>query len=437
MGKLRAGAAQVDITPHLGCHLAGHLTDRLATDILDPLHARAVVLESAGQRLAIVSCDLIVLVREDLDPVKARLEEICGIPAGNILIAATHTHYGPATRGLFDVPREDEYVEWMCRRLEDCVRLAANRLQPARVGHESGACPEETHNRRFHMKDGTVRMNPGYQNPDIVRVAGPTDPEVGVLVVEALAGETIAVVANYSLHYVGGPYGHCVSADYFGAFERALQRMAGVECPVLMLNGCCGDVNNIDVSRPRPESADPFHQARRVGEVVASHAYSAWRRIRDWDEAPRLAARTVEFSFHRRDIPASEVEAAQARVASGGDPSDADYRDYLYARELLAVEEMVRQRPTPIQALRIGDLGLAALPGEIFVELGLEIKSASPFPRTMIAELANDWVGYVPTERAFEEGGYETWTARSACCAPTTGPQMVAAVTDMLRALEA
>ncbi|MEN6544745.1 MAG: hypothetical protein ABFE07_01755, partial [Armatimonadia bacterium] len=183
MSALRAGAARACITPPLGTHLCGFFSDRLAEDVGDDLFAKALVLANDDTAIAIVVCDLIAAYKPDFDRAKARAHELTGIPVENIFMSCTHTHYGPASVPIFVVPREDAYMEWAMDKAGDAVKLAYNRLRPAKVGHASGQCPEECHNRRWHMKDGSVQMNPGYQTPEALRPAGPTDPEVGVLAV--------------------------------------------------------------------------------------------------------------------------------------------------------------------------------------------------------------------------------------------------------------
>jgi neutral ceramidase len=429
MANLQAGAARACITPHIGCHISGYFDDRIAVDILDDTFAKAIVLDSGDAALAIVVLDLIAAGKDDLDRAKARAEELTGIPAANILISCTHTHYGPAPVGLLDIPKEQAYMEWAMDRAADAVKCAQFRLQPCRIAHISGECAEETHNRRWLMADGTVRMNPGFENLDMVRPAGPTDPEIALLAIETPERVPIAALANYSLHYVGGPYHDRISADYFGAFDRALQRLVGRDFVAIMANGCCGDTNNCDFLKPAPEYPYPFYQAERVGNVVASRAYGAWQRARDFADEAVLASVVAEPPFTRREPTAQQLADATALLANPDAPHD---MDYVYARELMELLKQPVQEPTRIHALRIGDLGLVGLPGEIFVEYGLQIKAKSPAARTMTIELADDYVGYCPTDAALEQGGYETWLARSAKAAPGTEGLMVGTAVALL-----
>ena len=432
MSALRAGAARACITPHIGAHICGYFEDRIATDIADDLFAKAIVLENGDTSIAVVVLDLIAALKHDFDRAKARASELTGIPQDHIFMSCTHTHFGTASVGAFNTPREEEYMAWAMDRAGDAVKLAQNRLRVAKVGHASGQCPEETHNRRWHMKDGTVKMNPGFQNPDCVLPAGPTDPEVALLALLDADDQPIAALTNYSLHYVGGPFATSISADYFGAFDRALQRMAGSEFVAIMMNGCCGDINNCDFTRPAPAYPHPFTQVERVANVVASRAYGGWQQIREYAPEAALGAASQAVTFRRRVSTPEELAAAHATSAAHADRNDPVG---MYAREVLAVAEEPVEHETTITSLRVGDVGITGMPGEIFVEIGLAVKEQSPFARTLVGELANDCVGYVPTVKALNQGSYETDLARSAKASAETGDSFLEACVATLRAL--
>jgi hypothetical protein len=432
MASLRIGTALVDITPSLGIHIPGYFNDRIAQDIADPLHARAIVFEAGGQAVALVVCDVICLVEEHTKQAKARAAELTGIPPENMMISATHTHYGPATITIFGVEQDDSYCEWMAERIADAIRLAQLNLQAVVIGHGAGSEPNEVHNRRWHMKDGSVRTNPGYLNADLLRPAGPTDPEVGLLAAMTADGRPAAAIMNYALHYVGGPYSNSISADYFGYACQALPRMWGQDFLAVLANGCCGDINNCDFTRPAPTYPDPFYQARRVGNVVAAEAFKVWNQIRDWRDDAVLAAANAYPIFRRRTVT-DEQRARMEELLNG--PRDPSNREWMFALEHSRVDAKPLEWPIQIQALRVGDVAIVGLPGEVFVEIGLAIKQRSPFPRTLVLELANDWVGYIPTDKAFEEGGYETELGTHSMAAPGTEGQWVETALGLLRQL--
>ena len=411
MSSLQAGAARVDITPELGCHMCGYFQDRLADDVHSPLFAKAIALSDGTTTIGFVVCDLIALPREVTDAAKAMIAAETGVPPSNVLIAGTHTHYGPALRGALGTPAQEGYAEWVPRKIADAFVIAHRRLEPAQVGHGSGACPTEVHCRRWHMKDGSVRMNPGYQNPECVRPEGPTDPELGVLVVRTLEGKPIAVMGNLALHYVGGGPATWISADYFGAFGEALRRCAGDEFVAIMANGCFGDINNCNFSRPAPHQPYPYANVERVANVAAGEAWKVWNTLREDDFAAdvTLGASLEDVRYEARTPSEQELAAARARLEGPEQPNDTDW---VYARELVMIEDMPSSWTVPLHALRVGGLGIVGLPGEVFARIGLGIKKASPLDRTMVVGLANDSVGYVGTDDAIRIGGYETRLCR-------------------------
>jgi neutral ceramidase len=279
------------------------------------------------------------------------------------------------------------------------------------MGRGSGACPTEVHCRRWHMRDGSVRMNPGYQNPECVRPEGPTDPELGVLVLRTPERKPIAVLANLALHYVGGGPATWISADYFGAFGDALRRCAGADFVAAMANGCFGDINNCNFARPAPTQPYPYANVERVANVAAAEAWRVWSTLREDDFASDvcLGARLEEVRFEARMPTDEELADARKRLDGPEDPKDIDWA---YARELVMLLDMPSAWDVPIHALRIGDLGITGLPGEVFARIGLGIKQASPFGQNMVIGLANGSVGYVGTDDAIRRGGYETRLCR-------------------------
>lgn len=421
MSQLTAGAAQLDITPGLGVHLCGHFEDRQATNILDPLNAKAIVLSNGTTTLGFVICDLIVVPGHVVDAAKALITERTGLAPENILIAGTHTHTGPAITGALATPEETGYGEWVAPRIADAFSLALRRLQPAQFAHAAGSCPGEVHNRRWHMKDGTVRMNPGHQNPDALRPAGPTDPQLGLMVLRTPAGAPIAALGNLSLHYVGVAEDHnVICADYFAAFGRSLNRCAGAQFVCPMSNGTFGDVNNIDAASPARHTTGPTTQIERVANVVAAEAWRVWSGLREEDfrDDVELGAKLTGVQFPARCPSDEELTAARVLYSSGEQWQDTEW---IYAREIVLCAEMPASWTVPIHALRIGELGLVGLPGEVFTEIGLDIKQRSPFAQTMNVGIANDTVGYVATDQALAEGSYETRLCRHVRAPQGTG----------------
>ncbi len=227
----RAGAATSNITPPLGVSLNGGMSDRAATHIHDDLHARALVLDDGQTKLAIVVCDSCMLPRTVLDAAKQQAHAYTGIPLDRMLISATHAHSAPTAGPTFQSEPDAEYLEFLSRRISDGIRRAAHNLAPAQVGWGTGSEPTQVFNRRWKMSADTklvdpfgrpdqVKMNPPVASPQLVEPAGPTDPEIGILSVRDADSRPLALVANYSLHYVGGvPGGRRVGRLFRGLFR--------------------------------------------------------------------------------------------------------------------------------------------------------------------------------------------------------------------------
>jgi hypothetical protein len=256
---------------------------------------------------------------------------------------------------------------------------------------------------------------------------------VGLLGLRSPEGRTIGALANYALHYVGTPDAQCaISADYFGAFSTLLQRLRGEEFVAALSNGASGDINNIDVLGGARPKNDHYQHLERVAALIAAQALWAWNGATFSGDLP-LHAAMAEVTLRRRPAPA-EADVARAReidarVAAG---ESVLMGDRSFARRVLRRSGETGDIPTWVQALRIGDLALVSAPGELFVELGLEIKRRSPFGQTIVLELANDGIGYIPTRRAFDEGAYEP--EASALC-PGEGERIVETAVRLLEAL--
>lgn len=422
----RAGAAASNITPPLGVSLNGGMQDRTATHIHDELHARALVLDNGLAKMAFVVCDSCVLPQALLNKAKHLAHGHTAIPLDQMLISATHTHSAPTSTSVFQSETEVAYGEFLAVRIADAIRRAANNLAPAKIGWGVGREATQVFNRRWKMKEGVemldpfgrpdhVRMNPPAASPDLVEPAGPIDPEVGVLAVRSIEGRPIALLANYSLHYVGGTGGGDVSADYYGAFAARLAQLLGSDSADppfvgIMSNGTSGNINNINF-REKPETRAPYSQIRKVAELLAVEAARVAGTIEYHAWVP-LAMREARLRLARRSTPRDEVARARFVLSQAKGPVLTGLEE-VYARETVLLNEYPPFVETIVQAARIGELGIAASPCETFVETGLAIKAESPLKPTFTIELANDYCGYLPTAEHHKLGGYETWRARS------------------------
>jgi hypothetical protein len=452
--RLSAGAATSNITPPLGELIVGNWTPVPAAHVHDELQARCLVLDDGETRLAIVVADNLGIPRRVLDEAKRLAQQRSGIPSGRILIASTHTHSATTARGSerYD-PTEplDHYQAFLASRIADGIRRAVNNLEPARVGWGSGNLPQQVFNRRWFMRPGShldnpfggtdkVRMNPPMSSPELLKPAGPTDPEIGFLSVRSEAGRPIALLANYSLHYVGGvPNGH-VSADYFGAFARSLATLLAGEAhdrqapPVvpMLSNGTSGDINNIDFRGGQKRLPD-YVRMEVVANQVAGEIFRAMQGIEYHDSVP-LKVVERELVLETRRPTAAMVDWARGVLARPEGAPARHPRERIYAERTMRMVDMPARIEVPLQALRIGGLAVVTIPFEAFVEIGLELKAKSPFPDTFVISLANGAYGYLPTVAHHELGGYETWLGTNQV-EVQAAPRIVEALLQMLAQL--
>jgi hypothetical protein len=446
---LRAGAATSNITPSLGMSINGGMRDRKAGHIHDELHARAVVLDNGQTQVAIVTCDSCVVPESVFAEAKESAHVRTKIPVANMLMAATHTHSAPTAAPVFQSTPDADYQAFLSMRIADAVCRASNQLVPAQVGWGVGHEPEHVFNRRWHMKEGAigpnpfgqdidrVKMNPPRASKDLIEPAGPVDPEIPVMAVRSTDGRPVAVMANYALHYVGGGHGNHISADYFGMFADRIQQLLDadrLDPPFvgMLTNGASGNINNINfrVETPRRQ---PYEQMRIVANDVAAHVHDVVTAMSYKDQVV-LATRQKRIRVGVRRPDDEEVRRA-GQIVAGMKTDEAQSLEQIYALETIAMSRYPATVEVPLQVLRIGEAGIAAIPCEVFVEIGLELKEKSPLTPTIIIELANGYHGYLPTPAQHELGGYETWRARSSYLEKDASPRIVSELLAMLNDL--
>ncbi|MEO8351986.1 MAG: hypothetical protein ABI680_09655 [Chthoniobacteraceae bacterium] len=440
-GELRVGAAQVVITPPPGTPMAGYYHLRESSEVLDDIYAKALVFEQDDQTAAIVVCDLISLPRHTVVAARKAIESRTGLPGDHVLLAATHAHTGPviARESSFDdfdggsTEPAVSYTDALPGLIAESVDRAINRLSPARTLAANTTVENLAFNRRFWMDDGTVSWNPRKLDPGIVAPAGPHDPEVGMLFFETpnRDANVIGAFVNYAMHpdTTGGTR---ISADFPGVLARRLAEMEGPELVTVFANGACGNLNHRNVWW-----ADPQHgpgETARLGNILAGAVLGAWPSLAPVEtSAPRVRSEIVKLPL--RELTETDLEEAR-EVVRRTRANKAQFMEQVKAFRVLDV--MARdQKPheVEVQVIALGpEIAFVSLPGEIFVELGLAIKAASPFKYTFIAELANGSIGYIPNAPAYAEGNYEVVSAR---CAEGSGELLVEAATRLLRALHA
>lgn len=407
-----AGAAKTDVTPASPVWMDGMIRTHRSHGVHDPLFARCLVL--AGQTtldnaFAIVAVDVCALGQATCAAARHAVAALTGLPAGHIIIAATHSHSGPATFGFFN-PREEQYNRWLIARIAEVVAIATHDLAPVAVAYGSGREETISHYRRLLADDGQVVMNWEPYDPDYLRgPLGVADPEVGVLKL-TWANKPDAVVAVLFSHS-GHPNvmsgdNYLLSSEYPGRAARLVEEQLGGTA--VFINGAEGSV---DIEHLRDRDWEGVERrAQALAQAVAGAA------VRSAPPGSALIGQTVTYSVPARKITEQEWAWAQDVLRRTGGAVQAmpdgvgdDYLALLY-RELRGVEN---QDVTIGQTcLAVGDWALISFPGELYTEIGMTIKAHSPFRHTCTVGLANGYVGYVPTSKAIQEGGYAEDTRR-------------------------
>jgi hypothetical protein len=345
---------------------------------------------------------------------RRQAEAKTGIPAANILLAATHSHAGPlyddALRKHFhdtaiaehgsDPCEKVNYADELVAKLVDVITAAQAEAKPVRL--QAGSTEQQglSFNRRFHLKDGTVRFNPGVLNPDIVRAAGPIDPQVGIVFFREAGGrDAVAAMVNFALHLdtVGGTL---YAADYPFYLEQSLREKYGDGFILLFGTGTCGDINHIDVTKKDRLKTD------YIGKTLAETVSAKTESLGTVAE-PDLAVRSGVVEAPLQHYRPQKVAWARENIKKVG-TGDLSFLEQVEAYKILELEMLQGQTiPLEVQVFRLSrDVAVVGLPGEVFVDLGLAIKRASPFATTLVIELCQDSPGYIPTKKAFAEGSY-------------------------------
>jgi hypothetical protein len=444
---IEVGVAETDITPPAGFPMAGYFHERLCEGTTDPLLAKAIVFRSGSSQAAVVVCDLIGITTDFSGIVRRRASEKTGIPYSSIAVSATHSHTAPdynkslygwlvaqkppaepsAMTGVEQSPQRLAYIARLIDGTVDAIVKAHESLAPAQL--ESGWAEQQTpvsFNRRFVQKDGSVRTWVGLEYAGTVRSAGPIDPEIPLLAVRHPDGRPRAVFSNFALHLdtVGGTKW---SADYPVFISSVLREALGSEVISIFGTGCCGDINHVNPRGTQRNTTEII--GKSIGSSILT-ALPTLTRI----ETPVLAVRSKEVRLPLQPARADAVAASVAvlRDVAAGKP--VEFLDHVTAHKTLMIDQLRNsprfaadadgllarrltqelagigpELPVDLQVICLGrDLAIVCLPGEVFVELGLAIKRASPCRQTMILELTNCVeTFYVPTRAAFAGGGYE------------------------------
>ena len=406
---LKANFAEVDITPPLGILKIGWKKEIVSDKILDPLFARAAVIESGGERIAFIQLDTLSVRWTQVSDIRKRIMERTGFPGEHIMVSATHNHAGPAVANAGDVRRNEAYIETLIAKIVSMFGRALDGLQEVEIGFGSGFEFDVAHNRRVVMRDGTVRTHGTFKDPNALYVEGPIDPEVAVLAIRKKNGEVIGSIVNFACHPTHHGGETALSAGFPGVLAANMKSQG---CPAtLFLNGASGNLHTSDPSRGGADKSK-----EDVGAILAEDVRGMMAGLEFRSEVTLgCASRTIQLPF--RKITDAEVVGTTKGAQRFVDPA-------IYDREMPGVLERIRRmgtQPAQVQVLFIEEYAYAGIPAEYFVQHALRIKEEA-YPRhALVVGQTNGMVGYVPHKEAFLRGGYETTLCGSSRLAPEAG----------------
>lgn len=420
MHTLQAGFSRVDVTPMLGIGMAGYYVPRNADGILDPLQINALALACGDEHVVLMSIDHCGIVKEVLSPMIDHVCEVTGLPREAVYIHSTHTHTGPFLNYAPTDPLEIEYAQLVTRKFSDAAKLALDDLKPAKMGYGIGNAPNIAFVRRFRMKDGSVRTNPGVDNPDILHPIGDVDERVGVLRFDR--EDDSLVLVNFGNHpdVVGGTK---ISADWPG-FVRSTVEAALDNTRCIFFNGAQGDVNHVNV-HPRggylndmfldfDDVARGYKHARYMGRVVAGGV------LQTYDKVNYVDVNRIRFAQSFIDVPSNlpkpedlpEAKRIHALHNAGRD-AELPYTGMMLTTVVADAARKVRLENgpasfrMPLSAIAIGPVAMFGIPGEPFTGVGRALKEAEGFALVLPTCNTNAKEGYFPMLECYEEGGYE------------------------------
>jgi len=443
--KLSAGSAKVSINPEtFPVIVNGSFLSRTADQVVAPVFARALVLDNGSCRIALATIDVCILDTGLCNSIREKVALETKIPADHIMIMATHTHSGGSTAGALGTPMDQTYSALVQERTVEALVQAASRLVPVKVGWGAVSYSEGTNCRVWITRpdtmltdpfgDVTVRamMHPGYQNPAYIGPCGPVNNQLSVIALQTPDGKPFAVFANYPMHYFGSGV---ISPDYFGEFCLQLEKQLGIDSSevssgiVLLSQGTSGDQHWMNYDLPKVDKSMQEYAVQLVEvtkEVMEQMVYHDW--------AP-LGAQQVIQTFERRCPDVHRLAWAREKIRAMEDRVLPKDRSEVYAYEAVFLDQDPK-RDIPLQALRVGDVGMTAIPCEVYGITGLKLIQRSPFGLQITVELANGGEGYIPPPEIYPFGGYNTWAARSAALIPSAETEIVDISLSLLEKLK-
>lgn len=420
---LKVGFSRIDITPPLGLNLAGYYHHRPADNILDPLYATAVAFDDGEKRAVILSVDNAGINQDILGKIRDSIAEACNTVREAVYIACTHTHLGPQVfEGKNKYGDPPEYLGFISKKAVDAARIAMADLAPSTLSYTRGEAKDVSFLRRYRMKDGSARTNPGFLNPDVVGFIGEVDEQSQLLVIKREGKPEIGIV-NFQVHpdVIGG----CgISADYPKFVRDTYEKLIDNSC-CMYINGAQGDSNHVDIRLGEDKCRVGYDRARYMGRKIAMSVVANYE-LREEIKDTKISFANKVVSVKYNKGTSEEVEWAKELMAeyekygdpnkipgiaervAGGTPVQLVAR----ASRIARLSELSDEKELIISALAVGDVVFGGFPGEPFTEMGRIVKNNSKFTLTIPSCCTNGYEGYYPMMEAYDEAGYEANSAR-------------------------
>lgn len=414
MFELKAGFARVDVTPPLGTILGGYLRVRHAEGVLDPVMVTAVVFDDGAKRAAVFSVDAVGFDQVFMDRNRKIIAEAIGTVPEAVMIHCTHNHLGPA----LGKGRNGEYENFFVMKMRDAALLAAEDLAPAKLSYTRGKVKDVAFVRRFRMKDGSSRTNPGRLNPDIDHPMGTPDENSSLLIIKREGAPEIGIV-HFQVH-TDVINGNLLSAD-FPKFVRDTYETLIENSRCMYINGAQGDTNHVDVRLEDGRCCNGYERSKYMGRKIAMSV------LADYELALPLNGDKVGYGQTNVMVKHNKGRADQIEEAvrisklhrEQGSKVAVPYATGMErvtiiseANRIVSLMDEPDEKELHMCAVSVGDVVFAGFPGEPFTEIGREVKANSKFPLTLPVSCANGYEGYYLTESAYAEGGYEARTVR-------------------------
>ncbi len=424
MNALKVGFSRIQITPKMGIDISGYFVKRSADGVLDELFANAIAFECGDKRTVMICVDNLGIKQEILKRYRERLANENKLSVESIFISCTHTHTGPSAKeGTY--PEVDEYLAFLSDKLSVVAKDAIADLKDAKMGYGTGHAPGIAFVRRFRMKDGSIKTNPGVNNPDIVAPVGDVDERVHVLRFDRENAETV-VLTCFGCHpdVVGGTK---ISADWPGFVRSTVEKtLDNTKC--IFFNGAEGDINHVNVHPTGgflngmfmdfDDVARGYDHARYMGRVITGGVLQAFDKVQYVDVDSLTSVNKI------MNVPSNKPTAEQMpeayrikKLHDEGRESELPYTGMMVTTVVAEALRMVRLENAPdafdmtLTGIKIGPVAIVGIPGEPFLGIGRGIKDTEGYEMIIPIACANGYEGYFPMKDSYGEGGYEARTS--------------------------